>query len=166
MPVRLTNLSSQRPASQQPLTFQCLSDIREQPDMSKLQLHAHALQARTAAHIPLLKPAETWARKTIVQLPSAAKGGHHGALLARAQVAEVLRQREISVPSDVSLTSSSLSKVWIADPKEGRKGRYNAPKQWPVSHANPYAPLGPNRVISHIGTPRPHNAPPGGACRR
>ena len=93
-------------ASQQPMTSRCLSDVRLQTAMANPLLSTRARLARTTAHFLLLKPAETWARKNSCPAPVTSKGGHRGALHAKAQAAEVLQQGENSVLSDVSLTSS------------------------------------------------------------
>ena len=51
----------------------CSSDVRQQPDMSKLQL-ARTRAGEDDRTLPAVAAAETWARPNAVQLPLAASG--------------------------------------------------------------------------------------------
>ena len=83
-------------ASQQPATRRSSSDVLPEISvMSKLLLRTLALQTRTTTRIQLQQRKKTWTRQNCCPAPGpSSKGGHHGALPARAQAAEVSRQGE------------------------------------------------------------------------
>ena len=97
-------------ASQQPMTSRCLSDVPLETRHGKSAAeHSHAT-GEDGRSLPAAETGRNLGKKNSCPAPVTSKGGHRGALHAKAQAAEVLQQGEISVLSDVSLTSSKKVK--------------------------------------------------------